>query len=192
VSRYRQAATAAVTVFKVLPDGQGETLRHKLFVKVCGVLVSDRATALKFWAMKRRQICWAHLVRKFVSFSQRDGPAGRIGEELLEYTTIVFDYWPMLRESRLSRAELIARMAPVRLQVEALLERAMAKNIKGLSGSCEDILEHQSSDGDPGIAQKRPNCRSESTLDNFRSGSDRRLKSLGFSTELVIKTPDPL
>jgi len=50
----------------------------------------------------------------------------------------------------------------------------------------------QSSDGDPGIAQKRPNCRSESTLDNFRSGSDRRLKSLGFSTELVIKTPDPL
>ena len=50
----------------------------------------------------------------------------------------------------------------------------------------------QSSDGDPGIAQKRPNCRSESTLDNFRSGSDRRLKSFGFSTELVIKTPDPL
>ena len=35
----------------------------------------------------------------------------------------------------------------------------------------------QSSDGDPGIAQKRPNCRSESTLDNFRSGSDRRLSA---------------
>ena len=71
------------------------------------------------------------------------GPAGRIGEELLDYTAIVFDYWSMFREGRLSRAELIARMAPVRLQVEALLERAMAKNIKGLSGSCEDILEHR-------------------------------------------------
>jgi transposase len=136
-------ATAAVTAFKVLPDGQGETLRDKLFVKVCGVLVSDRATALKFWAMKRRQICWAHLLRKFVSFSQRDGPAGRIGRELLDYTSIVFDYWSSFREGRLSRAELIARMAPVRLQVEALLERAVAKDIKGLSGSCEDILEHR-------------------------------------------------
>ena len=51
---------------------------------------------------------------------------------------------------------------------------------------------HESSFGDPGIAQKRPNLRSESTWDNFRSGSDRRLKSLGFSTEPVIKTPDPL
>lgn len=136
-------ATAAVTVFMVLDDGQGETLRKKLFVKVCGVLVSDRATALKFWAMKRRQICWAHLVRKFVSFSQRDGPAGPIGEELLEYASIIFDYWSMFREGRLNRAELIARMAPVRLHVEALLERAVAKDEKKLSGSCADILEHR-------------------------------------------------
>jgi transposase len=130
-------------VFEVLPDGQGETLRKKLFVKVCGVLVSDRATALKFWVMERRQICWAHLVRTFVSFSQRDGPAGPTGEELLEYTAIIFDYWSMFRQGQLSRAELIARMAPVRLQAEASLERAVAKNIKGLSGSCEDILEHR-------------------------------------------------
>ena len=136
-------ATAAATVFMVLPDGQRETLRDKLFVKMCGVLVSDRATALKFWAMNRRQICWAHLVRKFVSFSQRDGPAGRIGEELLDYTAIIFDYWSAFREDRLSRAELIVRMAPVRLHVEALLERAVAKGIKGPSGSCEDILEHR-------------------------------------------------
>jgi len=58
--------------------------------------------------------------------------------------------------------------------------------------SCIRLAVRQSSDGDPGIAQKRPNCRSESALDNFRSGSDRRLKSFGFSTELVIKIPDPL
>ena len=50
-------ATAAVTVFKVLPDGQRDTLRKQLFVKLCGVLVSDRASTLKFWEMKRRQIC---------------------------------------------------------------------------------------------------------------------------------------
>ena len=58
-----------------------------------GIMVSDRDSALTFWAMERRQICWAHLLRKFVSFSERDGPAGDIGRELLDYTGLVFEYW---------------------------------------------------------------------------------------------------
>lgn len=136
-------ATTAVTVFKVLSDGQKETLRKDLFGRVRGILVSDRATALKFWAMKRRQICWAHLARKFVSFSERDGPAGTIGQELLEYTRLLFDYWSRLRDGRLSRETFVERMAPVRPQVEKLLERAVAAKVRGLSGSCADILEHR-------------------------------------------------
>jgi len=136
-------ATTAVTVFKVLPNGRKTTLRDDLFGRVCGILVSDRATALKFWAMHRRQICWAHLIRKFVSYSERAGPAGNIGKELLEYTSLFFEYWSMFREGRLSRAIFIVRMAPVRLQVEALLERAVALEERGISGSCADILEHR-------------------------------------------------
>ncbi len=34
-------------------------------------------------------------------------------------------------------------MAPVRTQVEALLERAVAATLPHVSGSCEDILEHR-------------------------------------------------
>jgi hypothetical protein len=33
-----------------------------LYGALQGILVSDRATALTFWAMERRQICLAHLV----------------------------------------------------------------------------------------------------------------------------------
>jgi transposase len=136
-------ATAAVTVFKVLANGQTDTLRDNLFGRVRGILVSDRATALKFWAMKWRQICWAHLARKFVSFSERAGPAGTIGKELLDYTKLLFEYWSQFRQGQLDRERLRARMAPVRLQLEALLERAMAAKLRDLSGSCEDILEHR-------------------------------------------------
>jgi len=136
-------ATAAVTVFKVLPNGKMATLRDDFFDRVCGILVSDRATALKFWAMRRRQVCWAHLVRKFVSYSERDGPAGRQGKELLEYTSLLFEYWSQFRQGRLSRKTLVERMAPVRLRVEELLERLVAADIKGVSGSCADILEHR-------------------------------------------------
>jgi len=136
-------ATTAVTVFKVLDDGKTKTLRAKLFGRVRGILVSDRATTLMFWAMKRRQVCWAHLMRKFVSFSERDGPAGKIGKELLDYTSLLFDYWSRFREGRMDRATLIARMAPVRPRVEELLERGKAAKVRGLSGSCEDILQHR-------------------------------------------------
>jgi transposase len=135
-------ATAAVTVFKVLSDGTAQALKT-LLGRIKGVLVSDRATALNFWAMKRRQICWAHLLRKFVSFSERDGPAGDYGRVLLEYTGILFDYYRAWKDGQISRSTFRQRMAPVRVQLEVVLERATKAAIKGLSGSCADILAHR-------------------------------------------------
>lgn len=136
-------ATTTVTAFMVLPNGRRTTLQDELFGQACGVLVSDRATALKFWAMTSRQVCWAHLVRKFVWYSERDGPAGELGKELLEYTSLMFAYWRQFREDRLSRKTFIERMAPVRREVEALLERLVSADVQGVSGSCADILEHR-------------------------------------------------
>jgi transposase len=57
-----------------------------LFGPRIGILVSDRATVFSFWTMGLRQVCLAHLLRKFVAFSERDGPLGAIGRELLECT----------------------------------------------------------------------------------------------------------
>lgn len=135
-------ATAAATVFKILPNSREATLKL-LFRDKRGVLVSDRATALMFWNMKRRQICWAHLVRKFISFSERDGPAGRVGQELLDFTAIIFQYWNDYKSGKLSREEFIAWMAPVRVQFEAALHLAVAADIPRLSGSCKNLLAHQ-------------------------------------------------
>jgi transposase len=135
-------ATAAVTVFKIVKNGKMETLRA-LFGEFRGVLVSDRATALTFWAMERRQICWAHLLRKFVSFAERAGPGAAIGGELLEYTGIMFAYWSDFKTGKLGRADLRRQMAPLRTQLEATLQRAAATDIEVVAGSCADILEHK-------------------------------------------------
>jgi transposase len=134
--------TPAATVFKIVADATKETLKP-LYGALRGILVSDRAKALNFWAMERRQICWAHLLRKFVSFSERDGPTGVFGQQLLEYAAIVFEYWHDYQIGKLSRATFVAWMSPVREQVEALLAQAVAADIAGLSGSCADILEHK-------------------------------------------------
>ena len=135
-------ATAAATVFKILADGAKDTLRP-LFRELKGILISDRATALNFWAMAYRQICWAHLLRRFVSFSERDGPAGAVGRELLNYTGILFDYWRDYRDGKITRERFVAWMAPLRQQMEAIFEKAVDLDIKGLSGSCANILEHR-------------------------------------------------
>jgi transposase len=135
-------ATACATVFKIVANGRADTLRP-LYGKLRGILVSDRATALNFWAMERRQICWAHLLRKFVSFEERDGPTGDFGRELLELTGIIFAYWHDYRDRHLKRDVLVTWMVPVRAQFEALLERAVAAKIDGLSGSCADMLAHR-------------------------------------------------
>jgi hypothetical protein len=63
-------------VFKILADNSKKTL-EPLSGALHGILVSDRAKALNFWAMERRQICWAHLLREFVSFSERADRARR-------------------------------------------------------------------------------------------------------------------
>jgi transposase len=135
-------ASATATVFKVLADGSKSTLAP-LYGKLTGILVSDRAKALNFWAMERRQICWAHLVRKFILFSERAGPTKTFGKELLDYTAVLFDYYHGYRDGKVSKDAFVALMAPVRVQFEALLERAVAANIERMSGSCADMLLHK-------------------------------------------------
>ena len=135
-------ASSAATVFKIVADSSRATIRP-LYGVLRGILVSDRAKVFGFWAMKRRQICWAHLLRKFVSFAERDGPAGSFGDELLEYTGILFEYWHDYKDGKLDKRTFRTRMQPVRDQMEALLERAVAADIPRLSGSCDDILAHR-------------------------------------------------
>jgi transposase len=135
-------ATTAATVFKIVANSATVTLAP-LYGALVGILVSDRAKALNFWAMERHQICWAHLLRKFVSFSERDGPAAAFGQQVLDYTGIVFEYWHDYKSGKLSREQFVTWMAPVRQQVETLLAQAVAADIAGLSGSCADILVHK-------------------------------------------------
>ena len=135
-------ATTMVTVFQIVVNNSKATLKP-LYGELKGILVSDRAAALNFWAMERRQVCWAHLLRKFVAFSERDGPAGAFGLEFLNYTGLVFEYWHAYRDGTLSRETFLAWMKPVRVQFEAALARAVAAGLPRLSGSCQDMLKHQ-------------------------------------------------
>ena len=78
-----------------------------------------------------------------MSFSERDGPAGTLGRELLDCAALVFEYWHGFKDGQLTRDELAIWMRPLQLRLEAVLERAAAADIARLSGSCADILAHR-------------------------------------------------
>lgn len=134
-------ASAMATVYRIIENGRRETIRP-LFGLLTGILISDRASVFGFWTMALRQICWAHLIRKFVAFSERAGPAGRVGHELLDCAALVFEYWHRFKSGILSREELETWMRPVQQHFEAVLARAVADDIDRVAGSCADILAH--------------------------------------------------
>jgi transposase len=135
-------ASGAATVYRIFADGCRETIRP-LFGPKKGILVSDRASVFMFWSMALRQVCLAHLIRKFVAFSERAGPAGARGRELLDYTMLVFEYWHAYKDGIFTRQELEFWLRPVQRGLEKALERGEKANIERLSGSCADILMHR-------------------------------------------------
>lgn len=135
-------ASAAATVYRIVADGCRATILP-FFGPCLGFLVSDRATVFGFWAMVLRQVCWAHLLRKFVAFSERDGPAGDIGRELCQLCSLMFEYWHGFKDGLLSRDELAHWLRPVQRDIEHVLERGQHAGIDRLSGSCADMLAHR-------------------------------------------------
>jgi transposase len=53
-------ASRLATVFSIMADGTTESLRT-LVSSLTGILMADRGKQFTFWAMDKRQICWAHL-----------------------------------------------------------------------------------------------------------------------------------
>lgn len=85
-------ATRLVTVFFVTADARTQTIRA-LLGSLSGILVTDRGTQFGFWAMYNRQVCWAHLIRKFVAFSERSDEGSAIGDGLLLLAQTTLSSW---------------------------------------------------------------------------------------------------
>ena len=132
-------ATKAVTVFTIFEAGTIETLRAWLGEK--GVLVSDRGSQLSFWAMKRRQICWAHLIRKFAWYAEQGGDAGQLGLGLLSRAQFLIHEWHRARDGCISRETFRKNTVATRDSIEFLLRAGTVMPVIG--GSCTHILDHR-------------------------------------------------
>lgn len=132
-------ATKAVTVFGLFESGNTETLRAWMGEK--GVLVSDRGSQLYFWDTRRRQLCWAHLIRKFAWYAEQPGVAGEYGFGLLGYARTLVHHWHRVRDGCITRETFARKARVLRTTIEMLLEAGT--RAPGISGSCANIYAHR-------------------------------------------------
>ena len=136
-------ASRLATVFVITLTATTDVVRE-LVGTVRGTLVTDRAPQFGFWAMEQRQICWAHLIRKFVAFSESTQPEVRkLGGALLLLSQVHLACWHRVRDGTQTRKglqSLIGNLEPVFL---GHLERAVELRLRGVSGVCANLLEHK-------------------------------------------------
>lgn len=135
-------ATRFVAVFFISADAKRETIVG-LLKTLDGILVTDRGSQFGFWAMERRQICWAHLIRKFVAFSERSDEGAQLGDSLLLLSQSMLSSWHRVRDGTLSRAKYRTMAINAQRAFEQLLERGVELRLRGLSGACADVLDHK-------------------------------------------------
>lgn len=134
--------TRFVAVFFVSRDATRDTIAA-LIGTLSGVLVTDRGSQFGFWAMPARQVCWAHLIRKFVSFSERKDEGAAIGRSLLLLAHTMLSAWHEVRDGTMSRRRYQRMVRKVLPAIELHLERGAALGERQLSGACRNILEHK-------------------------------------------------
>src|SRR5262249_59915830 len=97
-------ATQAVTVFTIALSRAGSVARGLIDPSAGQVITTDRYKGYLWLPLRRRQVCWAHLIRDFQAMVDRADAGSAVGEELLCCAEDLFTWWYRVRDGTLSRS----------------------------------------------------------------------------------------
>jgi len=133
------AVTLWVTIFLIHRRRNVDAARE-LMRGFSGILTSDRWKAYLSWPIRKRQLCWAHLLRAFTAFGELGGTAGRLGESLQAEAQQMFAWWRRVKDGTLSRSTFQSYMSPLQTGVKMLLEQGTRCRSPEVSATCRDLL----------------------------------------------------
>ncbi len=133
------AVTSLVVVFKIAFSRSAAVAKELLGENFSNRIVSDQLGSYGWVDAERRQLCWAHLERKFRGLSEFDGKVGRYGGLLLEKTEQMFKWWARVRYGALSMQTFRRRMKKFIPKFEDLLIEAALTELPRLSRACADL-----------------------------------------------------
>ena len=134
------AVTEQVAFFTIHARRGLAGLRALLGEAVSGILISDRWSAYQQVPVRRRQVCWAHLVRDFQALVDRGGRARAWGEELLCCADELFHWWHRIRDGTVAWPTFQASMRELRSHVRRELQAGCVLGCAKTAGLCQKLL----------------------------------------------------
>lgn len=128
-------------VFRIDRRRNREAFRRLLF-GFEGILGSDRFSVYRAQPIRKRQLCWAHLLRNFRGLEERGGKAGSLGVAGQRIVEAVFKEWYRFRDGQLTRERLRRRLAPLRLRLKHLLARHSNNSMPAARKIAKDLREY--------------------------------------------------
>ncbi len=133
--------TPKLKVFRIDRRRNREAFRRLLF-NFDGILGSDRFSVYRAHAIRKRQLCWAHLLRNFRGLEERGGKARSLGRAGQKIVKAVFKEWYRVRDGQLTRRGLRRRLAPLRLRLKHLLARHINSSVPAARKIAKDLREY--------------------------------------------------
>ncbi len=134
------AATTTVAVFIIDVFRNVTALRKLLGPTLSGILCSDRWRAYDHVELLQRQVCWAHLKRNWEAMLERGGKAKIVAERSLTVQQRVFELWHLFRGGGCSRSQLDEEMAPLMLDLLAVLHAGLRSRDRKTKRFCARLL----------------------------------------------------
>lgn len=132
--------TPLITIFRVLKTRGAAGAKDLLGEVVWGIIGTDHYAGYHWIDPRQRQLCWAHLKREFIAWSERTGETARIGLALLAVEKQLFMWWYRVRDGTLAWADFQVAMQPLMARVKILLQEGMAGADAKAQGTCRNLL----------------------------------------------------
>jgi hypothetical protein len=137
------SGTPLVTIFRLLKTRGAAGAKELLGEVVWGIIGTDHYAGYHWIDPRQRQLCWAHLKREFVAWSERAGETARIGLALLAVEKQFFILWYRVRDGTLAGADFQVAMLPLMARVRTLLQEGVASADTKTQGTCRNLLKRE-------------------------------------------------
>jgi len=134
------SVTPLVTIFRVLKSRGKAAAQELLGADIWGTIGTDRYAGYHWIDPRQRQLCWAHLKREFVAWSERVGETARLGLAFLAVEKDLFVLWYRVRDGTLAWADFQVAMLPLMARVSTLLQEGVAGADAKAQGTCRNLL----------------------------------------------------
>jgi len=137
------SVTPLVTIFRLLKTRGAAGAKELLGEVVWGIIGTDRYAGYHWIDPRQRQLCWAHLKREFIAWSERTGETARIGVALLAIEKQLFVLWYRVRDGTLTWADFQVAMQPLMAHVKTLLQEGVTSADAKVQGTCRNLLKRE-------------------------------------------------